>query len=48
MLAFIVLNYELKLAREEDGRPANVYLATSVLPHHTAEIMFRRRQVASG
>ncbi|TFK88882.1 cytochrome P450 [Polyporus arcularius HHB13444] len=42
MLAFIVLNYDLKLANDTP-RPANVCFAANLVPDPNAEILFRRR-----
>lgn len=43
MLAFIVTNYDLKLA--SDGpRPKNMCFAANLIPDPNAEILFRRRQ----
>ena len=43
MLAFIVLNYDLKLGG--DGkRPPNLYFAQSVIPALDGQVMFRKRQ----
>ena len=45
LLAFMVLNYDFKLA--EDGpRPANIYVAQNVIPDPTAQPVFRKRQVS--
>ena len=45
MLAFIVLNYDLKLAN--DGpRPENRCFGASVIPDPSADIMIRKRQAA--
>ncbi|RPD62663.1 cytochrome P450 [Lentinus tigrinus ALCF2SS1-7] len=46
MLAYIVLNYDLKLPG--DGRrPGNVYFANNVIPDPRAEILFKKRQNAT-
>ncbi|KAH9849220.1 cytochrome P450 [Lenzites betulinus] len=45
MLAYIVLNYDMKLPG--DGkRPDNLYLGPTVVAAPTAEVMFRKRQAA--
>ena len=44
MLAYIVLNYDLKLTSADATRPANVYFANTVLPNQTGQVMFRKRQ----
>ncbi|RPD64699.1 cytochrome P450 [Lentinus tigrinus ALCF2SS1-7] len=43
MLAFIVLNYDLKLANDAP-RPENRCFGAAIIPDPTAEIMFRKRQ----
>ena len=43
MLAFIVVNYDLKLAG--DGkRPQTVYFGSSIIPSPNGKLMFRKRQ----
>ena len=42
MLAYIVLNYDLKLAGNGE-RPANMYFGTNVIPCRTGEVSFRKR-----
>ena len=44
MLAYIVVNYDLKIAGD-GGRPPNVYILTSVVPSPKGEILFRKRRV---
>ncbi|RDX42956.1 cytochrome P450 [Lentinus brumalis] len=41
MLAFVVLNYDLKLANDTP-RPANMCFAANLIPDPNAEILFRR------
>ena len=42
MLAYIVLNYDLKI--DGDGpRPANIYYATGVIPAINGQVLFRKR-----
>ena len=44
LLAFIVINYDFKPAR--DGPPpTNIYFAENVIPDPTVQLMFRRRRV---
>ncbi|RPD64698.1 cytochrome P450 [Lentinus tigrinus ALCF2SS1-6] len=43
MLAFIVLNYDLKFANDSAGRPENVCFGLNLIPNPSAEILFRRR-----
>ncbi|KAJ7036533.1 cytochrome P450 [Mycena alexandri] len=43
IIAHIVLNYDIKLPNNE-GRPANQYVASACLPHATAKVLFRKRQ----
>ena len=41
MLAYIVLNYDLKI--DGDGpRPANIYYATGVIPAINGQVLFRK------
>ncbi|KAJ7780167.1 cytochrome P450 [Mycena maculata] len=43
ILAHIVINYDVKLAKDE-GRPPNQYIASACLPHASAKVLFRKRQ----
>ena len=43
MMAYIVLNYDVKFA-EEGKRPANIRFGLADLPSHTAKVLFRRRR----
>ncbi|KAJ6457419.1 cytochrome P450 [Mycena vitilis] len=45
MVAHIVLNYDIKLPNDE-GRPANQYVASACLPHASAKVLFRKRQAS--
>ncbi|KAI1787506.1 cytochrome P450 [Ganoderma leucocontextum] len=46
MLAYIILNYDLKLAG--DGkRPANLCFSGQIIPSPTGQVLFRKRQAAS-
>ena len=45
MLAFMVVNYDLKLAGD-GARPANVFFGSSVVPAPSGQLMFRKRQPA--
>ncbi len=46
MLAYVVLNYDLKLPG--DGpRPDNFCFGMNLIPDPKAEILFRRRQIAT-
>ncbi|EPT03342.1 hypothetical protein FOMPIDRAFT_87777 [Fomitopsis schrenkii] len=45
ILAYILLNYDLKLEKP-DGRPENLYLGPSILPHPRAKVMFRKRKAS--
>lgn len=42
LIAHILLCYDIKL-REGESRPANMYNNIMILPHMTAEVLFRRR-----
>ena len=43
LLAFVVVNYELKLAG--DGkRPRTMYFGPNVIPSPSGQLMFRKRQ----
>ena len=46
MLAYIVVNYDLKVAGG-GARPTNVYFANTVLPNQKGQVMFRKRQSVS-
>lgn len=42
LLAFVVLNYDVKL--EKDGvRPPDEYFGNSIIPNRTAKVLFRKR-----
>ncbi|OCH95707.1 cytochrome P450 [Obba rivulosa] len=43
MLAYILLNYDVKFERE-GVRPENKWVATAIIPDPTAKVMFRKRQ----
>ena len=43
MMAFLVLNYDVRFA-EEGKRPANIRFGPADLPSHNAKVMFRKRQ----
>ena len=43
MLAYIVLNYDLKIAGDGQ-RPANIYYATGVIPAVNGRVLFRKRE----
>ncbi|KAI0650914.1 cytochrome P450 [Trametes meyenii] len=43
MLAYLVLNYDIKFA-EEGKRPANLRFGPADLPHQSAEVLFRKRR----
>ncbi|KAI0719015.1 cytochrome P450 monooxygenase [Fomitopsis betulina] len=45
ILAYILLNYDFKLEKP-GGRPENLYLGPSILPHPRAKVMFRRRKAS--
>ncbi|KAI0371432.1 cytochrome P450 [Pilatotrama ljubarskyi] len=45
MLAYLVLNYDVKFA-EEGKRPANFRFGPADLPAHNAEVLFRKRKDA--
>ena len=42
MLAYIVINYDLKMAGNGE-RPKNMYYAGSVIPSPSGEVSFRKR-----
>ena len=44
MLAYIVVNYDLKIAGDGE-RPPNMYIAANVVPSPKGEILFRKRKV---
>ncbi|KAH9923131.1 cytochrome P450 [Epithele typhae] len=44
LIAYIILNYDFKLAAGATTRPENLYIDDSVVPNPTVEIMFRRRE----
>ncbi|KAM5530553.1 hypothetical protein V8D89_015788 [Ganoderma adspersum] len=47
MLAYIILNYDLKLGG--DGkRPANLSFTSQIVPSPTGQVLFRKRRAASG
>ena len=48
MLAYLVMNYDMKL-EAEDGKamPLAVHFATAIIPNPKARVLFRRRAVAS-
>lgn len=45
MLAYIVINYDLKMAGNGE-RPKNIYWAHSVLPSPSGEVSFRMRKAS--
>ena len=46
MLAYIVLNYDIKLPGD-GSRPENVCFGLNINPDPRAEILFRKRQCAT-
>lgn len=42
MMANLVLNYDIKFA-DEGRRPDNQWLATTIQPSTTAQVLFRKR-----
>ena len=44
MLAYIVVNYDLKIAGDGE-RPPNMYIAAIVVTSPKGEILFRKRKV---
>ena len=44
MLAYIVVNYDLKIAGDGE-RPPNMYIGANVVPSPKGEILFRKRRV---
>lgn len=44
MMAYIVMNYDIKCERE-GVRPENVHINLAVIPDLTAKILFRKRQI---
>ena len=46
MMAYLVLNYDIKFA-EEGKRPANLGFGPADLPSHTAQVLFRKRRAAA-
>lgn len=46
MMAYLVLNYDIKFA-EEGKRPANLRFGPADLPSHTAQVLFRKRRAAA-
>lgn len=45
MLAYIVINYDLKMAGNGE-RPKNIYWAHSVLPSPSGEVSFRMHKAS--
>lgn len=45
LLAFIVLNYDLKLGGDGQ-RPRNIYWALNVIPAPKGKVLFRRREAS--
>ena len=45
MMAYIVMNYDVKL-EQEGVRPPNVYAGFVVAPNPTAKVLFRKHQAA--
>ena len=43
MLAYILMNYDVKLAND-GGRPETLWLGRTALPNPTAEVLFRKRR----
>ena len=43
MMAYLVLNYDVKFA-EEGKRPANIRFGPADLPSHSAQVLFRKRR----
>ena len=43
MMAYLVLNYDVKFA-EEGKRPPNIRFGPADLPSHTARVLFRKRR----
>ncbi|KAI8990628.1 cytochrome P450 [Trametes punicea] len=46
LLAFIILNYDMKLSGD-GSRPKNIYLALTVIPAPKGKILFKKREVAA-
>ena len=46
MMAYLVLNYDVKLEDGLTSRPKNLEFVTSVVPNPKAKVMFRKRQAA--
>ncbi|PIL33520.1 cytochrome P450 [Ganoderma sinense ZZ0214-1] len=46
ILAYIVVNYDLKIAGDGE-RPPNMYIAANVVPSPKGEILFRKRKVTA-
>ncbi|KAI0654469.1 cytochrome P450 [Cubamyces menziesii] len=44
MLAYLVLNYDMRFDEAHPTRPANVYMGYSIIPSPTAEVLFRKRR----
>jgi hypothetical protein len=42
MLAHVLLNYDIKMANDA-GRPANIPIASEMMPDPSAEVLFRKR-----
>lgn len=43
LLAFIIINYDFKLAGSRMERPDNIYFLDAVIPDPTARLLFKRR-----
>ena len=44
LIAYLVINYDFKLADPAAGRPCNVYWAEHVVPNPAGKLLFRKRQ----
>ena len=44
LIAYLVINYDFKLADPAAGRPQNRYWAEHVLPNPAGKLLFRKRR----
>ena len=42
MLAYVLLNYDIKMANDA-GRPSNLHIGSEMMPDPIAEVLFRKR-----
>lgn len=47
MLAFVVMNFDVRLADGSKEVPPNHYIGTNISPNTSAKVMFRRRDTSA-